>query len=119
VKSLSHVLVEAAFSLEDNVRFEKVNMVVRSISKHKKQAYVDLMKKYHGVVRTLVKLRVIPNKAAMVRSIIHCKQSDSSKRSDRPRKEAPPTRPSQRTPQWRTPNSPRISHRVGLIKSRD
>ena len=29
------------------------------------------MKKYQGVVRTLIKLKVIPNKEAMIQSVIH------------------------------------------------
>jgi len=44
---------------------------VKASNKHKKQAYVDLLKKYNGIVRTLVKLKAIPNEEAMIHSIVH------------------------------------------------
>jgi hypothetical protein len=39
-----------------------MHLVVRSANKHKKQAYLDLTKKYNGIVRMLIKLKAIPNK---------------------------------------------------------
>ena len=65
------MLVEAKFNYIDNDKYEKVHLAVRSINKHKKQAYVDLMKKFHGVIKTLVKMKAIPNKESMINSVVH------------------------------------------------
>lgn len=62
IQSFSEVLVEAKFNYIDNEKYEKVHLAIRSVNKHKKQAYIDLMKKFNGVVKTLLKIKAIPNK---------------------------------------------------------
>ncbi len=62
IHAFSEVLVEAEFNYVDNDRYEKVHLAVRALNKHKKQAYIDLLKKYNGVVRMLIKIKAIPNK---------------------------------------------------------
>ena len=54
--------MQASFSYVDNDRFQKIHLCVRSSDRHKKQAYMDLLKKYNGVVKTLLELKAIPNK---------------------------------------------------------
>jgi hypothetical protein len=55
------VLVETEFHLDRNERFEKISIMIRSVNKHKKQAYIDLMKKNQGVLKVLIKLKIIPH----------------------------------------------------------
>lgn len=64
-------MVEAFFNYQDNDRYEKLYLVVRSQNKHKRQAYMDLLKKYGSIVNTLVKAKAIPNKSSMIESIVH------------------------------------------------
>ena len=73
-------MVEEEYSFLNKEHFQDFPFALKASNPSKKVAYQQLLTKYKAVVKILVKIKAIPNKDALIYSVIHKKYHKTSRK---------------------------------------